>query len=612
MIDRQRCFSFPLVLVIFTSIGSLAFGQATFRGDAARSGAYDASLNARRLALRWRYQTQGPVRSSPAVSGSLVVFGSDDGSLHAVSITTGALAWTFEAGGAISSSPAIAGDTVYVVSADASVFAVDLETGVLRWRVGLGEPLPCKWGYDYWLSSPIVTRVGLVLGSSDGRVLCLDVETGASRWSHDAGTRLVSSPAVRDDTIFIGGMDGRLRALALESGEERWTFETEGASIDLEDAGYDRRSIVSSPSVHGSHVTFGSRDGKQYCVDSASGELHWKVGHPVSSMPGAPQVSWVEGSPATTAEATYIGTSDGAFACARALESGDELWRFDAGSRVNASPSVAGDHLLLGTGAGWVHVLDRATGNERWRFRTGDAVHSSPVVASGIVLVGSDDGSLYAFSDLDSEGQPLPERAVYFEKGPGSSWFRGAGDLATVFEERGFRVVGSIDLARRLEDWVERAEKATLVCASDMLPADVLDDRRLLRRFLEGGGRVIWVGVAPLALELDGNGGVRRTAAATSREVLEFDSSTLSPIAGEERRSVVTEAGRRMGLPDWTLASFPVDRQDVDVVLTENSSGQATAWVKQIGGRGGAFIRVWGRERRMADTAWIVRIAEAR
>lgn len=48
--------------------------------------------------LRWRFQTEAPVFSSPAVAGGTLFIGSDDGFLYALDADSGELRWRFEAG----------------------------------------------------------------------------------------------------------------------------------------------------------------------------------------------------------------------------------------------------------------------------------------------------------------------------------------------------------------------------------------------------------------------------------------------------------------------------------------------------------------------------------
>ncbi len=104
--------------------------------------------------------------------------------------------------------------------------------------------------------------------------------------------------------VFVGSADGVLYAIDLETGGVEWRFETEGASNSSAEFGFDRKTIQSSPALTTGAVLFGSRDGKFYAVDAASGGLRWRYDH---STP------WVVSSAAIHDNLAIVGTSDGLF-----------------------------------------------------------------------------------------------------------------------------------------------------------------------------------------------------------------------------------------------------------------------------------------------------------
>jgi outer membrane protein assembly factor BamB len=73
---------------------------------------------------RWVFQTQGRVKSSPALTDTVVYVGSDDGRLYAIDTATGLELWSLLTGDMISSSPAYADGTLYVGSHDGKLYAV--------------------------------------------------------------------------------------------------------------------------------------------------------------------------------------------------------------------------------------------------------------------------------------------------------------------------------------------------------------------------------------------------------------------------------------------------------------------------------------------------------
>lgn len=71
-------------------------------------------------------------------------------------------------------------------------------------------------------------------------------------------------------------------------------------------------------------------------------------------------------------------------------------WRYEATGPVRSSPAVTPTTVLVGTSAGTLLALDRATGALRWRYDAGSPLPSSPAVARGIVVIGARDGSVHA------------------------------------------------------------------------------------------------------------------------------------------------------------------------------------------------------------------------
>ncbi|MES2709786.1 MAG: PQQ-binding-like beta-propeller repeat protein [Verrucomicrobiota bacterium] len=72
---------------------------------------------------KWAFRTQGRVDSSPVVTGSNVVFGSDDGKVYAVGTGDGKAVWSYEIGQPVQSSPCIAGGRLLIGADDGVLYA---------------------------------------------------------------------------------------------------------------------------------------------------------------------------------------------------------------------------------------------------------------------------------------------------------------------------------------------------------------------------------------------------------------------------------------------------------------------------------------------------------
>ena len=73
--------------------------------------------------------------------------------------------------------------------------------------------------------------------------------------------------------------------------------------------------------------------------------------------------------------------------------------RAESGNRVDAAfygtPTIAGDRVYFGAGA--LIALELKSGTEVWRFETGAPITASPAVAAGRLVIGATDGVLYCF-----------------------------------------------------------------------------------------------------------------------------------------------------------------------------------------------------------------------
>ncbi|MFN0243577.1 MAG: PQQ-binding-like beta-propeller repeat protein [Planctomycetota bacterium] len=217
------------------------------------------ALDAATGAEKWKFETKGLVRSTPAIAGGLVVFGSNDGSVYAVN-ARGELAWKHATGDAVTSSPLVHDGRVYIGSRSADVFAFDAADGKVLWR---------SWYWFSWVESSAAVRDGvLYVGSSDyQRVCAIDADDGRVAWTFDTDGSAWSSPAVTDSSVFVGatgvvgyaaGHRGAFFAVERASGKERWRFAVEPASGDY------TYGFASSPAVADGLVFVGGLDGKLY------------------------------------------------------------------------------------------------------------------------------------------------------------------------------------------------------------------------------------------------------------------------------------------------------------------------------------------------------------
>jgi outer membrane protein assembly factor BamB len=367
--------------------------------------------------LAWYFTTSGAVRSTPAVAGGVVVFGSDDGFLYALDAKTGAEKWRVNLGGSVSSSPAIAGGVVLVMGRDGRLCAVKLADGSPVWTLVTGADLSLGSDprtFDLWVSSPTVADGTVFVGGGDGRVYAVDVGTGQARWSHATGSRVRSSPAVAQGTVYAGSFDGQVYALDAATGAERWRYQTGDV-------------VQSSPAVWGDAVYVGSRAAAVFALDAKTGALRWRRPH---------SGSWILASAAVAAGKVIIGGSDSHLLEALDAKTGEVFWSTPVGARMLGSATVVGGVVIYGAEDFRVYTVDLASGLGRSIEFTEGAIYSSVVATDGLVLAGSDDHRLYAFKTRPAAGavDSAPQELLRAAEG---RYRTEAGDSYTLSVQRG-------------------------------------------------------------------------------------------------------------------------------------------------------------------------------
>ncbi len=582
------------------------YPASMFRGNAEHTGVYDTQGVERLGGVLWRFTTAGPVRSTPVVTGDMVYVGSTDGNLYALDRSTGAERWHASAGSPVSSSPAVVRGLVIFGSRDGVFRAVDARTGELRWSVETGPLIPWEWGFEGWdvyTSSPVVADTTVVFGAGDGLLYALNVVTGRELWRFQTEGRIRSTPAITDAVVFIGSTDGRIYAVDLDTGGEQWRYETDGAGMRSAELYVDRKSIISSPAVVDGTVYVGSRDGYLYALDQATGERRWRIDH---------DGSWAMSSPAVIGNTLYSGTSDGRFVHAVDVATGQERWRFHGDGYTWSSPCIVDGTVYAGDGAGYLRAIDRHSGVERWNYWVGGGVYSSPVVADGVVIFGDENGTVSALHTALPGQAPFPLRAVFWDEDLRDlTIFRSHLETRIYFEQQGYRVLDSDALADFMRSRIDDGTPSVVVFAMDHVPTSVAaepSDTVLFRRYLDAGGKVVWLGLPPMMLARNHGG-----------EVVAVDRGRPTMLLGVDHASVnydfygsaSTELGHRWGLLRGWVSSYSVEASDGIEVLGIDENGLAGAWVKNFGGTAGTgFVSMGSSRISLENMAAIRSVAE--
>lgn len=386
-------------------------------GHSVQSASYTSTEFAPPAKPAWRYQTEGPVRSSAAIVDGVAYIGSYDGWLYALDVGIGRRLWRFPAESAITGAPSVCDDQIFFGTEAGDVFCVAQPrkdgppTGQLVWRYNTSASVT---------ASPLVTQSGLVIvGSCDSYIYALDRDTGKLVWKISTGGPVLASaskvgrriPAGVDNSgratsrsagVLVGSSDGKLYAIEEVGGQVIWTFTSDGP-------------ITAAPVLYGDRLYLTNRSGSVYALEPATGRQLW-----TARIQGS-----IAHSPALDDERLYVGaTEGGVFAMDNAT--GKMVWQCDLRTTLAASPTLVNGQLMyLASRDGRLWTMDRPTGRVVNFHRESEPLTTCAAIADGHLLVGGDNGSVYAYvpsagglplPPLDPADLPTPVRSVDTER----------------------------------------------------------------------------------------------------------------------------------------------------------------------------------------------------
>ncbi len=177
------------------------------------------ALNAKTGKLVWIYNRREAsnisVRggSQPAIAGDLVLIGFSDGTLVALSKSSGSVVWEAVLNRNkrfrdVDATPVVDGDTIYASSYDGALYAIARSDGRILWSVDEG-------GYD----EVLVSGSTLYFSSTSGKTLALDKASGKVLWSKENPGGIGTGPVLYRNVLMIGEMEGAMRFLDSRTGE---------------------------------------------------------------------------------------------------------------------------------------------------------------------------------------------------------------------------------------------------------------------------------------------------------------------------------------------------------------------------------------------------------
>ncbi len=96
----------------------------------------------------------------------------------------------------------------------------------------------------------------------------------------------------------------------------------------------------------------------------------------------------------------FVGTKQGVLRALN-LETGDELWSFQAQGPILHSAAATDGKVIFASLDGKVYALGAQDGKEKWSFDSGFGFSNAPLVADGFILIGNRKGNFFCINAAD-------------------------------------------------------------------------------------------------------------------------------------------------------------------------------------------------------------------
>lgn len=345
-------------------------GWTSFHYNPARLGGSGPAPRGKDLQVKWCYQTDGFLISSPAVAAGKVFITSTDGHLYCLRQKTGESLWSSEIR-TITSSPAVLDTLVFI-----GAYCINANSGKRMWT------FPACGGV---VSSPTIEDGKIFVGSTNYNFYCVSADSGKVIWFYTTDGAILSSPIVEDGRVFVGSNDHNIYCFNRDSGKLLWVYQTGGI-------------VQSSPAVVKGRIYIASQDNYLYSLNSKTGKLIWRT-----------SIGWIKSAPAVSEGGVFVCSVYGKIYSLNA-NTGKIIWTFNCGAGIEGSSSVVDGQIFVGANDGKLYRISAETGILIDKFllgkdmrkhpaeideQLGGAIESSPAIVDSMIFVGCDNGKIY-------------------------------------------------------------------------------------------------------------------------------------------------------------------------------------------------------------------------
>lgn len=408
MMDKKlRYFLYLAALCLLTAcvaVREAPLGEASqrdwpiFRGSASLSGYTDCSLPDSPKLL-WSKSAQSRTVASPIVFGGTVFMMNRRGELRGYTLEGDSCAY-YNLNTTVEASFVASDTTLYIGRIDGFITALSIKQ-LLKPRPAAQRIRPL-WEYETLgqiSGSPNLVGDNLLVGSYDNSMYTFQAQTGRKTGQFETGYYINGAAAVCHRYMTFGGCDSWVRVVDVTTGEMTDSLELDSyvpaSPAILESSGSDDGFVACACDYNGNVYEM------QVDLSSTSGTMGKIKNHRklyATTDDNENQSGGVVSMPTLTPDAVYVLSDDRYVSCID-RQGGKVRWRkMLRGMTGECSPLVAQDKLLVCTKDGHVSIHDTQTGTELWHYETGEQIIASPAIISDRFFILTSRGTLLCFN----------------------------------------------------------------------------------------------------------------------------------------------------------------------------------------------------------------------
>jgi outer membrane protein assembly factor BamB len=335
-----------------------------------------------------------PIEASFIVSDSVLYVGRIDGFVNALSLKDRKLLWDFETLGQISGSPNLISRPLPPPSPVGREPEGDVSIPTQENRVK-SKVEDGKRGQETLNSTPSTLNspptqgdsgggLNILIGSYDGSMYVLDAKSGKMQNRHATGYYINGTAAVWRNYMVFGGCDTWLRMVDCSTG-----LCTDSLQLDT--------YLPASPAILGDIAYEADYNGNIYEIRLKDGRFasHRKLVE--VNKEGEDDASGLVSMPTAARDAVLAFTGERYISCFERFD-GKLRWRkLLRGITGESSPIVCDDKVIVCTKDGHISLFDISDGKELWHYDSGEQIIASPAVIPGCFYILTSRGTIMKF-----------------------------------------------------------------------------------------------------------------------------------------------------------------------------------------------------------------------